>query len=391
MTCVQQMLIKINRTYMLLCLLACLESLGHLEAALKLFEAGMNIRKSIYGNTHPSVAQSLNNMAGVKYKLGDYNGAISLYERSMDIKKKLYGTDCADVASTLNNIAVLHMAAGKLTSAVHSQEQAVQLLERVLGPDHPATVNVKGNLGISYKRMGVQALGDKLVGEALTFLTSHGYASTHPWVKKFSAEVVKFTPSEVGGDDASVNSGSMGSRESGKFITPERTKRPSVTMVAKDSVDVDDVRLDRIDSNSEDSDDDDEVDISHVRLDVQREIGYGTGEATLATFGDAGDEGSVGSLRSGRSSNSRGSKGVGKQRSAKKRVEALAATSTSRQIGVKIDDRTNKSRRKSPSGGESGGIRPKRHSRSGASSSDRDDGFSSTPASGGNSEGSSKT
>jgi tetratricopeptide (TPR) repeat protein len=372
--------------------------MGQFEAALKLYEASLSVRKATYGITHPTVAQSLNNIAGVKYKLGDYNGAVAMYERSIDIKTKLYGIESADVALTLNNIAVLHMAAGKLTSAVHSQEQAVQLLEKVLGPDHPNTVNVKGNLGISYKRMGVQAIGDKLVGEALQYLADRNYSTSHPWVKKFSQEVVKFS-NDYTDDSVSI---SPSGRNSGKFITPERTKRATVKVVSADGeepeVDVEDVRLDRIDSDSEESDeeDEDEVNVDEVRLDIQHEIGYSTGEATLNRFGDS-DEVSLGSHRSNRSSNSKGSKGIARRSSyqppksqpmtAQQRLEALAATSSSRQEKVMISDRT--TRRKSTSGSDnSTGIRPKRQggrSRQSGSSGNE----SSGAASGGASEGSS--
>lgn len=371
-----------------------------MEAALKLYENSLSVSKATYGVTHHTVAQSLNNIAGVKFKLGDYNGAVAMYERSIDIKTKLFGIESADVALTLNNIAVMHMAAGKLTVAVHSQEQAVQILEKVLGPKHPNTVNVKGNLGVSYKRMGMQAHGDTLVGEALRYLTERNYSPSHPWVKKFSGEVVKYT-NDYNDDSASASSGASGGGSS-KYITPERTKRATVKVVAAEheddpEVDVDDVRLDRIDSNSEESDEEGEVDLDEVQLDVQREIGFGTGEATLNRFGD-GDDVSVGSHRSGGSRHSRGSRGIARRSSykppskasapmtAQQRLEALAASSTSRQEKVVINDRTR--RRKSASGSDnSTGIRPKKqHGRTKQSGSSGND---SSVASGGISEGSS--
>jgi hypothetical protein len=111
----------------------------------------------------------------------------------------------------LNNIAVMHMEAKKYTSAIHFQGRAVQLLERLLGSHHPHTMNVKGNLGITYLRSDDRLRGEPLLREALDFLTTQNYPSSHPWMKKFTQELQKFSNSTPSGVTTSGRFTSVGS------------------------------------------------------------------------------------------------------------------------------------------------------------------------------------
>ena len=68
-----------------------------------MFERSLEISKSIYGEHHPGVATSYNNIGFVYYAQGDYSRALEMYERSLEIRKSVYGEHHPDVATSYNN------------------------------------------------------------------------------------------------------------------------------------------------------------------------------------------------------------------------------------------------------------------------------------------------
>jgi tetratricopeptide (TPR) repeat protein len=78
----------------------------------------------VLGEHHPSVAQSLNNLAALYDNQGKYEQALPLYERSLAIREKVLGEHHPDVAQSLNNLAALYYNQGKY-------EQALPLLSAV--------------------------------------------------------------------------------------------------------------------------------------------------------------------------------------------------------------------------------------------------------------------
>ena len=151
------------------------------DEALSLHQEALRIRLAVFGDKHSATAQSLNNLAGLHYRLGHSHEAVQLYRQSLDIKIALHGEDSTDIAESRNNIAMLHMAVGALVSAAQSQEQAVQLMQRLVGPRDPRTVNVKGNLGVIYRRMrGRREEGTALVAAAVRYLHDNEVSSSSP-------------------------------------------------------------------------------------------------------------------------------------------------------------------------------------------------------------------
>jgi tetratricopeptide (TPR) repeat protein len=54
---------------------------------------------------HPSVANSLNNLAVLYRSMGSYDKALPLYQRALNILEKVLGPEHPSVATTLNNLA----------------------------------------------------------------------------------------------------------------------------------------------------------------------------------------------------------------------------------------------------------------------------------------------
>jgi tetratricopeptide (TPR) repeat protein len=93
--------------------------------AIPIAQKVLDINEKVLGPDHPSVAQSLNNLALLYYSLGDYAKAEPLNKRSLAIREKVLGPDHPDVAQSLNNLAGLYSNLGDYTMGAQLNRYAV--------------------------------------------------------------------------------------------------------------------------------------------------------------------------------------------------------------------------------------------------------------------------
>ncbi len=77
------------------------------EQAKPLYERALAMSEKVLGKEHPSVATSLNNLAGLYDSQGDYEQAKPLYERALKILKKFFKPDHPHVRTVSKNYAIL--------------------------------------------------------------------------------------------------------------------------------------------------------------------------------------------------------------------------------------------------------------------------------------------
>ena len=111
-----------------------------------MYEEILQILEAKLGPEHPSVATTLNNLAGLYYNMGAYEKALPLYQRALDIREKILGPEHPSVATTLNNLALLYDNMGAYEKALPHYQRALEISERVLGPKHPNTAIIENNL-----------------------------------------------------------------------------------------------------------------------------------------------------------------------------------------------------------------------------------------------------
>ena len=129
------------------------ESQGRYEEAEPLYQRALAIWEKALGPDHPSVASTLNNLAALYRSQGRYEEAEPLYQRSLAIKEKALGPDHPSVASTLNNLAALYRSQGRNEEAEPLYQRALTISEKALGPDHPSVASTLNNLaGLYYKQ-----------------------------------------------------------------------------------------------------------------------------------------------------------------------------------------------------------------------------------------------
>jgi len=112
------------------------------------YERALTIREQGLGPEHPTVAESLNNLATLYATQGRSAEAEPLCQRALALYEQVFGPTDPSVAQSLNNLVVLYQAQGRYAEAEPLMQRALALRERVLGPEHPDTATVRGNYAI---------------------------------------------------------------------------------------------------------------------------------------------------------------------------------------------------------------------------------------------------
>lgn len=131
------------------------------------------------GPEHPTVAESVNDLAELLQAQGKYAEAEPLHRRALAINEKVIGPDHPDVASNLNNLALLLYFQGKYAEAEPLYRRALAVLEKTLGPEHPNVAKSLNNLAGLLQVQGKHAEAELLYRRALVVLEK-ALGSEHP-------------------------------------------------------------------------------------------------------------------------------------------------------------------------------------------------------------------
>ncbi|WP_240519025.1 tetratricopeptide repeat protein [Leptolyngbya sp. BC1307] len=123
---------------------------GKYRAAEPMHVKALAMRKQLLGETHPSAATSLNNLANLYYHQGKYAAAELLYVEALAMCKQLLGRAHPNVVTSLNNLAHLYNVQGKYEAAEPLYTQALAIGEQLLGEAHPSMATSRCNLGVLY-------------------------------------------------------------------------------------------------------------------------------------------------------------------------------------------------------------------------------------------------
>ena len=92
-------------------------SLREYNHAKELHKKALAISTNVFGEDHPNVATSYNNLASVYYRLAEYNKAKELHEKALMIRKNNFGEDHADVAKSYSTLAPVYYSMGEYNQA----------------------------------------------------------------------------------------------------------------------------------------------------------------------------------------------------------------------------------------------------------------------------------
>ena len=75
------------------------------------------MRRRLFGEVHPEIAATLNNLAVLFEYQGDLGKAEQMYREALEMRRKLLGERHPSIARSLNNLASLLQARGSFRAA----------------------------------------------------------------------------------------------------------------------------------------------------------------------------------------------------------------------------------------------------------------------------------
>jgi tetratricopeptide (TPR) repeat protein len=144
----------IDDAYLLNELAISIRDLGDYRKTIVYYEQALAILKTVYGEKHPDVADSLDNIGSTWEAFGDYRRAIDYYEQALVIFKEVYGEKHSRIADGLNKLGLAWNALGDSKKAIDYYEQALSIDREVYGETHPDIAIDLNNLGSAWEALG---------------------------------------------------------------------------------------------------------------------------------------------------------------------------------------------------------------------------------------------
>jgi tetratricopeptide (TPR) repeat protein/predicted Ser/Thr protein kinase len=142
-------------------------NLGLYRQSTLLLEQALETRRLTLGSGHPSVAESLANLAQLRYATGDYRKAAQLFREALEIRRKSSGGDDLKVSESLNDLAISLNALGRYAEAEPLYRQALAIRQKLLGDQSPEVAQSLNNLGMFLYRTGALPEAEQLFRKAL--------------------------------------------------------------------------------------------------------------------------------------------------------------------------------------------------------------------------------
>jgi non-specific serine/threonine protein kinase/serine/threonine-protein kinase len=136
---------------------------GRPDAARRLFDKSLNLRRDLLGEDHPEVALSMSQLGEVLFQIGEYEQARRLHEQALDFRREFYGPDHQTVAWSLHSLGVISWRASELETARSLLRQSLEIEERIFGPDSmQAAVTLPVLAGVEMDRLEYQTAREHL-------------------------------------------------------------------------------------------------------------------------------------------------------------------------------------------------------------------------------------
>ena len=141
-------------------------SLGRLDDAASYLELALSLKEEQLGPNHPSVAQTLGQLAGVYAEQGRDEEAEAAYQRAIGINQQS-GSRTVLAAKVLSDLALFYLSQGRSDEALPLLESALDIELHVFGPEHPNVASRLAALGLLYRQQGLYDEAEPFLTEAL--------------------------------------------------------------------------------------------------------------------------------------------------------------------------------------------------------------------------------
>jgi tetratricopeptide (TPR) repeat protein len=151
---------------------------GDARQAIEYYEQALTIYKEVYGEKHPNVAATLNNIGSACTVLGEPKKALEYCKQALAIYKEVYGERHRVVATTLNSIGATWVAQGEPEKALEYYKQALSIDKEVYGERHPDVATTL-NIGEAWRLLGEPKKALEYYKQALS-IGKEEYGERHP-------------------------------------------------------------------------------------------------------------------------------------------------------------------------------------------------------------------
>jgi serine/threonine protein kinase len=130
-----------------------------------LLEDSLSIRRRLYGDRDPRVAESLISLGELRYQAGDIDAAEPLLREALAINEALHLPGSLAVAKAKSYLALVLASAGRQDYAAAEQldREALEIYRRQLGPNDPSVLLIEFNLSMALFRGRNFADADELL------------------------------------------------------------------------------------------------------------------------------------------------------------------------------------------------------------------------------------
>ena len=154
--------------------------LGEYAKAIEIGTQALNIRKQVFGESHPDYAASLSGLALYYSYLCDYSKAVELGTQALNIFKLLFGESHHYYVVSLSELASYYFGLGNYTKAVELGTQALNIFKQLFGESHPYYATSLSDLAVYYSNLGNYSKAVELGTQALN-IRKQALGSTHPY------------------------------------------------------------------------------------------------------------------------------------------------------------------------------------------------------------------
>jgi len=152
---------------------------GRYREAEGFYEEALKLIQGLLGDENAVVAKSLNNLGSLYHAQGRYREAEPLLKQALDMRRCFLENDDPDVAESLNNLASLYQVQGRYREAESLLQQSLEITQHLLGNEHPDAAVYLINLAEIYRDQGRYREVKPLLQQALNLLR-HQFGHEHP-------------------------------------------------------------------------------------------------------------------------------------------------------------------------------------------------------------------
>lgn len=167
---------------------------GKYNQALEHQLRALQIRQSLFGNTHTTVAASLNDL-GLLYSFLNADEALNYYEKALAIYEQLYDKFNPRIAQANTNIGFVYSSMEFFGDAILNFEEALKIWDKIYDGPHPNKAFVLFNMGRTYYQMNDRPAAMGYYQRALDIYTS-SYGEKHPDIAQIHNQIASLKMSD---------------------------------------------------------------------------------------------------------------------------------------------------------------------------------------------------